>query len=153
MTETLKKLIEQNNRTAAWVVTKINEIDPDIKMTKSKLSRILSGNRQISVEELIAFCWSLDVSLDDFAALLYKPKFHHNKQPELKFDHTQINIFGKKFGDRDLIKAIILMPDQNYIIYDENAGDEYELKQNQIVSFNDFDLDKIVIATKKRPDR
>lgn len=44
----------------------MNEINPSLKMDANKMSAIVTQNRKVSSEELLAFCMALQISPDIF---------------------------------------------------------------------------------------
>ena len=66
VSDTAKRVIEEQGRTQAWVINRMNMICPELEMDKNKLSTILLGKRKMSGDELIAFCKALEISPDEF---------------------------------------------------------------------------------------
>ena len=65
--EVIKKKITEQGRTQAWVVEKMNEINPKLNMNRVKFNRIVTaGERKLSGNELVVLCGILDLSLEDF---------------------------------------------------------------------------------------
>ena len=64
--EIAKRILEEQGRTQTWVVRKMNEVNPDIKMDINKLSSTLLEKRKMSGDELLAFCMALEVNPDEF---------------------------------------------------------------------------------------
>ena len=65
--EVIKKKITEDGRTQAWVVEKMNEINPKLNMNRVKFNRIVTaGDRKLSGNELVALCKILDLDLEDF---------------------------------------------------------------------------------------
>lgn len=64
--ETAKRIIADQGRTQTWVLNKMNEFNPDLQLNNAKFSALLSGQRKMTGDELIAFCKVLDVSPDEF---------------------------------------------------------------------------------------
>ena len=64
--ETVRKLIEQEGRSQAWVAREMNRVNPDINMTNVKLSAIVTGRRIMSSDEILAFCRAMKTSPDVF---------------------------------------------------------------------------------------
>lgn len=65
--EVIKKKIIEDGRTQAWVVEKMNEINPKLNMNRVKFNRIVTaGDRKLSGNELVALCKILDLDLEDF---------------------------------------------------------------------------------------
>lgn len=72
--DTVKRIICKQGRTQAWVIRKMNALDPELNMDRSKFSSITTGRRKMSGDELIAFCKAVEVSLDEFELREYKPR-------------------------------------------------------------------------------
>ncbi len=64
--ETVKRILDEQGRTQAWVIEKMNLINPGLHMEKSKFSAIAVGKRKMSSDELLTFCMALEVSPDEF---------------------------------------------------------------------------------------
>lgn len=65
--EVIKKKITEEGRTQAWVVEKMNAINPELNMNRVKFNRIVTaGDRKLSGNELVALCRILNLSLQDF---------------------------------------------------------------------------------------
>lgn len=64
VSDAIKKVITDSGRTQVWLVSKVNAIDPQINMSKAKLSASLIGKRKISADEFIALCKALEISPD-----------------------------------------------------------------------------------------
>ncbi len=64
--ETVKRLIEQEGRSQAWVAQEMNRVNPEINMTNVKLSAIVTGRRIMSSDEMLAFCRAMKTSPDVF---------------------------------------------------------------------------------------
>lgn len=65
--EVIKKKITEQGRTQAWVVEKMNEINPKLNMNRVKFNRIVTaGDRKLSGNELVTLCKILDLDLEDF---------------------------------------------------------------------------------------
>lgn len=58
--------LKENGRTQTWTINKMNEINPKLKMDRSKMSAIINDNRKMTAEELLAFCMALKISPDIF---------------------------------------------------------------------------------------
>lgn len=61
-----KELLAERGHTQAWVIEKMNSIDPSIKMDRCKFSAFINNKRKISGSELLAFCMALKISPDVF---------------------------------------------------------------------------------------
>lgn len=64
--DTVKKIMEKEGRTQKWLAREMNDVDPDIKMTNVKLSAIVTGRREMSGDEMLAFCKAMKVNPDVF---------------------------------------------------------------------------------------
>lgn len=64
--ETVRRLIEQEGRSQAWVAREMNRVNPEINMTNVKLSAIVTGRRIMSSDEMLAFCRAMKTSPDVF---------------------------------------------------------------------------------------
>lgn len=65
--EVIKKKITEQGRTQAWVVEKMNEINPKLNMNRVKFNRIVTaGDRKLSGNEFVTLCKILDLDLEDF---------------------------------------------------------------------------------------
>lgn len=62
--EIIKAELTGSGRTQTWLVSKVNAIDPQVNMSKTKLSASLIGKRKISADEFIALCKALEISPD-----------------------------------------------------------------------------------------
>lgn len=62
----MKRLIIEEGRTQKWVIEKMNAINHDLNMDKSKFSAIINGRRNVTGDELIAFCKALEVDPNEF---------------------------------------------------------------------------------------
>ena len=64
--KTAKKALKEQGRTQRWVVARMLDINPLLGMDRSKLSAIITGNRKMTGDELLAFCMALEISPDVF---------------------------------------------------------------------------------------
>ena len=64
--DTVRKTIKKQGRTQKWVTEKMNSINPSLDMDRSKFSAIITGNRKMTGDELLAFCMELEISPDVF---------------------------------------------------------------------------------------
>ena len=64
--DTVRKTIKEQGRTQKWVTEKMNSINPSLDMDRSKFSAIITGNRKMTGDELLAFCMALEISPDVF---------------------------------------------------------------------------------------
>ena len=54
--ERIKNHVEHHGIKQNWVVQRMNEIDPSLKINEQKFSASLNGNRTFSSDELACFC-------------------------------------------------------------------------------------------------
>lgn len=66
ISETTKKVLKEQGRTQRWVAEKMNDINPSLEMDRTKFSAIVTGNRKMTGDELLAFCMALEISPDIF---------------------------------------------------------------------------------------
>lgn len=66
ISDTTRKVLKEQGRTQKWAAERMNEINPKLDMNKTKLSAIVTGNRQMSGDELLAFCMALEINPDVF---------------------------------------------------------------------------------------
>lgn len=66
VSETVKRILEEQGRTQTWVVQKMNSQLPDIDMDKTKFSAIITGKRKMSGDELLVFCKALEITPNEF---------------------------------------------------------------------------------------
>lgn len=59
-------LLKENGRTQTWTIAKMNEINPSLKMDRSKMSSIIKQNRKMTGDELLDFCLALGINPDVF---------------------------------------------------------------------------------------
>ncbi len=64
--KTIKCVLQEQGRTQAWAIDRMNEISPDLQMNKSKFSSIIAGKRKIYGDELVVLCRILGITLDEF---------------------------------------------------------------------------------------
>ena len=64
--DTVRKTIKKQGRTQKWVTEKMNSINPSLDMDRSNFSAIITGNRKMTGDELLAFCMALEISPDVF---------------------------------------------------------------------------------------
>lgn len=62
----IRTILETRGCTQAWVIRRMNDIDPSLKMNRNKLSDIVCGKRKMTGEELLAFCMATETSPDYF---------------------------------------------------------------------------------------
>lgn len=60
-----RALITNSGRKQSWIVQEMNRISPGLKMTPSKLSESINGKREMSADELVAFCTAINAQLSD----------------------------------------------------------------------------------------
>ena len=66
VSNTVKKILGEQGRTQAWVIQKMNSINPNLELDRSKFSSIINGKRKMSGDELLAFCQAIEISPDVF---------------------------------------------------------------------------------------
>ena len=66
ISDTAKKILKEQGRAQRWVVERMNDINPTLEMNRSKFSAIITGNRKMTGDELLAFCMALEISPDVF---------------------------------------------------------------------------------------
>ena len=64
--DAVNRILNEQGRTQAWVIARMNLMNPNLKMDRSKFSAITMGNRKMSGDELLAFCQAVEVSPDEF---------------------------------------------------------------------------------------
>lgn len=64
--DTINRILDEQGRTQAWVITRMNLMNPSLNMDRSKFSAITTGSRKMSGDELLAFCQAVEVSPDEF---------------------------------------------------------------------------------------
>lgn len=65
----IRTILETRGCTQAWVIRRMNDIDPSLKMNRNKLSDIVCGKRKMTGEELLAFCMATETSPDYFCTV------------------------------------------------------------------------------------
>ena len=63
---TVRRIMEREGRNRLWVIDRMNELMPEIEMDQTKFSGITTGHRNMSADEMLAFCMALQVSPDEF---------------------------------------------------------------------------------------
>lgn len=66
ISEKIESLLTEKGITQKWTSMRMNEINPELKMDSSKMSAIITGNRKMTGDELIAFCKALKIAPDVF---------------------------------------------------------------------------------------
>ena len=66
ISDTAKKILKEQGRTQRWVAERMNDINPTLEMDRSKFSAIITGNRKMTGDELLAFCMASEISPDVF---------------------------------------------------------------------------------------
>ena len=61
----IKKVLSDRGSTQAWVVDRMNAINPALEMSRVKFSSIVCGNRKMTADELLAFCKATSTNPDD----------------------------------------------------------------------------------------
>lgn len=62
----IRAILDARGYTQAWVINRMNDIDPSLEMNRSKLSAVVCGSRKITGDELLAFCMATETSPDYF---------------------------------------------------------------------------------------
>lgn len=62
----IKDLLEEQRRTQKWTIERMNQINGNIKMDRTKFSAILHKKRKMTCDEFLAFCMALEISPDVF---------------------------------------------------------------------------------------
>ena len=75
VSETVKRLLDEQGRTQAWVVQRMNLQNPQI-INRTKFSAVVTGKRKMSGDELLIFCKALEISPDEFL----KPRLPDKKE-------------------------------------------------------------------------
>lgn len=70
----IKEILETRGCTQAWVIKRMNDIDPSLEMTPNKFSAIVHGSRKIAGDELLAFCMATDTNQDYFCKAIHPQK-------------------------------------------------------------------------------
>lgn len=65
VSDTVKRILNEQGRTQTWVVQRMNKQVPRI-MDRTKFSAIVNGKRKMSGDELLIFCKALEVNPDEF---------------------------------------------------------------------------------------
>lgn len=63
---TIKRVLREQGRTQAWTIQKMNAVNPEIRMDRTKFSAITRGRRKMTGDELLAFCKATEVNPDIF---------------------------------------------------------------------------------------
>lgn len=63
---TVKRILDEQGRTQAWVIQRMNSLNPTLAMDRSKFSCITTGRRKMTGDELLTFCQATEVSPDEF---------------------------------------------------------------------------------------
>ena len=66
ISDAARKILKEQGRTERWVAERMNNINPTLEMDRSKFSAIITGNRKMTGDELLAFCMALEISPDVF---------------------------------------------------------------------------------------
>ena len=64
--EIIKKALAEEGRSQVWIIDRMNEIDQNLKMDRTKFSSIVTDHRKLSADEMLAFCKALEISPDIF---------------------------------------------------------------------------------------
>lgn len=63
---TVKRILDSQGRTQAWVIKRMNFLNPELAMNRSKFSCIITGKRKMTGDELLTFCQATEVNPDEF---------------------------------------------------------------------------------------
>lgn len=66
VTDTVRRIINEQGRTQTWISKRMNEVNPKIEMDLVKFNSIVMGKRKMSGDELLAFCMAVEVTPDEF---------------------------------------------------------------------------------------
>lgn len=66
VTDTVRRIVNEQGRTQTWISKRMNEINPKIEMDLVKFNSIIAGRRKMSGDELLAFCMAMEVTPDEF---------------------------------------------------------------------------------------
>ena len=66
ISETVRKILDEQGRTQTWVIQRMNSQMPEIDMDRSKFSAIVTGKRKMTGDELLLFCKALEITPDEF---------------------------------------------------------------------------------------
>lgn len=69
VTDTVRRIIDEQGRTQTWISKKMNEINPQLEMDLVKFNSIVMGRRKMSGDELLAFCMAMEITPDEFLPL------------------------------------------------------------------------------------
>ena len=64
--EVIRKVLSDSGHTQAWVISKMNAVDPNLEMNRTKFSAIVCGSRKMTGDELLAFCRATQTNPDVF---------------------------------------------------------------------------------------
>lgn len=62
----VRRILADQGRTQIWVLQRMNSINPSLNLNASKFSALVTGNRTMSGDELIAFCKAVEINPDVF---------------------------------------------------------------------------------------
>lgn len=62
----IRNIIKNRGLRQAWVVDQMNLVNPNLNMSKAKLSSIVCGGRQMTADELVAFCVATETNPNYF---------------------------------------------------------------------------------------
>lgn len=62
----VRGIIKKRGLRQIWVVEQMNQVDPNLGMSKAKFSAIVCGGRKMTGDELIAFCMATNTNPDYF---------------------------------------------------------------------------------------
>lgn len=64
--ERARQILENSGRKQNWVADQMNKLDPTLGMTPAKISATMTGHREMSVPEFLAFCEVTGTEPNDF---------------------------------------------------------------------------------------
>ena len=64
--EKMRQIIKDEGRTQRWTIQEMNKNNPKLNLNDAKFSAAMLGKRQVTGEELIAFCKAIGRSPEEF---------------------------------------------------------------------------------------
>lgn len=64
--EKMRQIIKDEGRTQRWTIQEMNKSNPNLNMSDAKFSAAMVGKRQVTGEELLAFCKAVGRSPEEF---------------------------------------------------------------------------------------
>lgn len=62
----VRGIIKARGLRQTWIVEQMNQVDPNLGMSRAKFSAVVCGNRTMTGDELIAFCMATGINPDYF---------------------------------------------------------------------------------------